>query len=73
MTGVVAINKNGVLTVITPSGIFSLTENASRRHGHHVPNVGEEVVLTLDGNNAIIDAHLKDDTEDHTFYSGKLV
>jgi hypothetical protein len=73
VTGVVSANKNGILTVKTPTGSFTLNENVSRRHGHHVPRVGEEVVLTLDENNAVLDAHPKGDTEDHTFYTGKLV
>jgi len=73
VSGVVSTNKNGILTVKTSTSSFTLTENASRRHGHHVPKVGEEVVLTLDENNAIIDAHPKGDTEDHDFYTGKLV
>ena len=73
VTGVVTANKNGILTVKTPTGKFTLTENGSRRHGHHVPVVGEEMVMTLNENNAIIDAHPKGDTESHAFYTGKLV
>ncbi len=73
VTGVVSANKNGILTVKTPTGNFTLTENGSHRHGHHVPQVGEEVIMTFDENNTLIDAHPKGDVESHEFYTGKLV
>ncbi len=72
MIGVGTANKNGIFTVKTPTGNFTLCENASHRHGHHVPKVGEEVSITLDKNNAIIDAHPKCEPEDHDSYTGKL-
>ena len=73
VTGMVSANKNGILTVKTPTGNFTLTENGAHRHGHHVPQVGEEVIMTFDENNTLIDAHPKSDTESHDFYTGKLV
>ena len=73
VTGVVSANKNGILTVNTPTGNFTLTENGAHRHGHHVPQVGEEVIMTFDENNTLIDAHPKGETESHEFYTGKLV
>ena len=73
VTGVVSANKNGILTVKTPTGNFTLTENGSHRHGHRVPQVGEQVIMTFDANNTLIDAHPKGETENHEFYAGKLV
>ncbi len=73
VTGVVTTEKGGVLTVKTPTGDYSLTENASHRHGHAVPKVGDEVTLVLDENNAVIEAHPKGEEGIHQFYTGKLV
>jgi hypothetical protein len=73
VTGVVTTEKGGILTVKTPTGDYSLTENASRRHGHAVPKVGDEVTLVLDENNAVIEAHPKGEEGTHQFYTGKLV
>lgn len=73
ITGVVTAEKGGILTVKTPTGDYSLAENASRRHGHAVPKVGDEVTLVLDENNAVIEAHPKGEEGTHQFYTGKLV
>lgn len=73
VTGVVTTEKGGILTVKTPTGNYTLTENASRRHGHAVPKVGDEVTVVLDENNAVIEAHPKGEEGTHHFYTGKLV
>ncbi|MCA9422953.1 MAG: hypothetical protein KC592_18180 [Nitrospira sp.] len=73
VTGVVTTEKGGILTVKTPTGDYSLAENASRRHGHAVPKLGDEVTLVLDENNAVIEAHPKGEEGTHHFYTGKLV
>ena len=73
VTGVVTTEKGGILTVKTATGNYTLTENASHRHGHAVPKVGDEVTLVLDENNAVIEAHPKGEEGIHHFYTGKLV
>lgn len=73
VAGVVTMEKGGILTVKTPTGNYTLTENASHRHGHAVPKVGDEVTLVLDENNAVIEAHPKGEEGIHHFYTGKLV
>ena len=73
VTGVVTTEKGGILTVKTPTGNYTLTENASHRHGHAVPKVGDEVTLVLDENNTVIEAHPKGEEGIHHFYTGKLV
>lgn len=73
VTGVVTTEKGGIITVETPTGNYTLTENASRSHGHAVPKVGDEVTLVLDENNAVIEAHPKGEEGTHQFYTGKLV
>lgn len=73
VTGVVTTEKGGILTVKTPTGNYTLTENASHRHGHAVPKVGDEVTLVLDENNAVIEAHPKGEEGIHHSYTGKLV
>ncbi len=73
VTGVVTTDKGGILTVKTPTGNYTLTENASRQHGHAVPKVGDEVTLVLDENNIVIEAHPKGEEGTHHFYTGKLV
>ena len=72
VSGVVKSDKGGVLTVETPTGNYTLTENAARRHGHAVPKVGDEVTILLDENNAVIEAHPKGEEGRHHFYTGKL-
>lgn len=73
VNGTVTADKGGILTVKTPTGNYTLTENASRRHGHAVPKVGDEMTLVLDENNAVIEAHPKGEEGTHHFYTGKLV
>lgn len=71
--GVVKTDKGGVITVETPTGNYTLTENAAKRHGHAIPKVGDEVTIVLDENNLVIEAHPKGEMGRHHFYTGKLV
>lgn len=72
VSGVVKSDKGGVITVETPTGKYTLTENAAKRHGHAVPKVGDEVTILLDENNAVIEAHPKGEEGLHHFYTGKI-
>lgn len=72
VTGVVTTDKGGILTVKTPTGNYTLTESASRRHGHAVPKVGDEVTLVLDENSIVIEAHPKGEEGAHHFYTGEV-
>ena len=72
--GVVIAEKSGLLTVKIPDGsTMAVTTKASERHGHAVPKVGEEVTLTLNENNNVIDMHTKGAEGAHSFVTGKLV
>jgi hypothetical protein len=71
--GVVLSERSGLLTVKTESGTqLSIAANASGRHGHRVPKVGEAVTLTMDENNAVIDVHPSGQEGTHQFVTGKL-
>lgn len=73
ISGVVLSEPSGLLTVKTETGAqLSIAANASGRHGHRIPKVGEEVRLTLDENNAVIDVHLKGEERRHRFVTGRL-
>jgi hypothetical protein len=72
--GVVTAEKSGLLTVKLGDGsTISVTTKASERHGHAVPKVGQEVTLTLNENNNVIDVHLKGAGGAHSFVTGRLV
>jgi hypothetical protein len=73
VSGVVTAAKGGVLTVETPTGNMTLSENAARQHGHDVYKVGDEVTIVLDENNVIIEAHPKGEMGHHHHVTGKLV
>lgn len=73
VSGVVTADKGGILTVETPTGNLTLSENAARRHGHDVYKVGDEVTIVLDENNMIIEAHPKGEMGHHHHVTGKLV
>jgi hypothetical protein len=74
INGVVIADKSGVLTVKIPDGsTMSVTTKASERHGHAVPKVGDEVTLTLNENNNVIDLHPAGTEGAHSFVTGKLV
>jgi hypothetical protein len=74
VNAVVTGEKSGLLTVKTQDGSsLSLNPNASRRHGHEVPKVGDEVTITLDENNQVIEVHPKGEGGKHRFVTGKLV
>jgi hypothetical protein len=73
ISGVVVSEKSGLLTVKTDDGAqMNLAANASRRHGHDVPKVGQAVTLVLDENNQVIDVHPKGQEGTHSFVTGKL-
>ena len=60
VTAVVTGERSGLLTVKTQDGsTLNLNPNASRRHGHEVPKVGDEVTITLGENNQVIEVHPK--------------
>jgi hypothetical protein len=74
VTAVVTGERSGLLTVKTQDGsTLNLNPNASRRHGHEVPKVGDEVTITLDENNQVIEVHPKGEGGTHRFVTGKLV
>ncbi len=73
ISATVVAEQSGLLTVKTEEGSqLSLAANASRRHGHAVPKVGEQVTLVVDENNQVIDMHPKGEEGTHTFVTGKL-
>jgi hypothetical protein len=58
--GVVTEMKSGLYTVKTSTGAtLTLTEAAAVRHGHHAPNVGDELTLWVNEGNMVMDARLK--------------
>lgn len=74
VTGTVTEDRSGVLSVKTKEGTtMTLAPAASRRHGHGVPKVGEEVTMVLNENNQIIDVHPKGQEGQHRFVTGELV
>jgi hypothetical protein len=73
VAGLVTADQGGILTVETPTGRLTLNQNNARRHGHAEYKVGDEVTMVVDGNNTIIEAHLKGEEGHHHFYTGRLV
>ena len=73
VSGVVKDVKSDVYTVKTPTGLLTLNQNTSERHGHGIPKVGDELTLLVDENNAVIDAHPKGQEGKHQFVTGKLI
>lgn len=73
VSGVVLSERSGLLTVKTETGTqVSIAASASGRHGHRIPKVGEDVTLTMDENNTVIDVHPKGEEGQHRFVTGKL-
>jgi hypothetical protein len=71
--GVVSDLKSGLYTVKTPTGTYTLSENAAVRHGHGAPTVGDEMTLWVNESNIVIDAHPKGQAgKAHRLVSGKL-
>ena len=71
--GVVTDIKSGIYTVKTPSSSYEISENAAILHGHGAVKVGDEMILWINENNMVIDAHPKEQTaRAHRFISGKL-
>ncbi|WP_447980766.1 hypothetical protein [Candidatus Nitrospira bockiana] len=74
VSGQVISERSGLLMVKTPDGsTFTLNPNAAKRHGHEVPKVGDELVLLVDENNTVIEAHPKGEGSAHQFVTGKLM
>jgi hypothetical protein len=73
VNGVVIADQGGILKVETPSGHLTLTQNNARQHGHAAFQVGDEVTMVVDANNAVIEAHPKGEEGQHHFYTGRLV
>lgn len=73
VAGVVIADQGGILTVNTPTGRLNLTGNNARQHGHAAFKVGDEVIMVVDANNAVIEAHPKGEEGEHQFYTGRLV
>ena len=72
--GVVTDVKSGIYTVKTPTSTYTLGENASIRHGHGAPKVGDDMILWVSENNMVIDAHPKAQAvQAHRSISGKLL
>src|SRR6266545_1044860 len=78
ITDSVLSEQSGSLTVKTEDGSqLNLATSASRRHGHAVPKVGEEVTMEevtmiVDENNTVIDVQPKGQEGTHSFVTGKL-
>jgi hypothetical protein len=73
ISGVVLSERSGLLTVKTETGTqLNISASASSRHGHRLPKVGEEVLLTLDEDDTVIDVHPKGQRGHHRFVTGKL-
>ena len=72
--GVVIDMKSGLYTVKTSTGAtLTLTENAAVRHGHGIPQVGDEMTLWVNEGNLVMDAHKKGHSDQHhQFISGTL-
>lgn len=73
VTGVVTVDKDGILTIKTPTGHLTLNQKGARRPGHAEYKVGDEVTILMDENNNIMEAHHKGEEGHHHFYTGKLV
>jgi hypothetical protein len=73
ITGEVTSVKSGLVTVKTPVGTLTLNENASRRHGHGLHKVGDELTIWVNENNTVIDVHPKGEQGTHRFITGKMI
>lgn len=73
MTGIVTDEKSGQLTVKTENGsTLRINRNAELRHGHAMPNIGDELTIWVNENNTVIDVHPKGEEGIHRFITGKL-
>ncbi|MCA9421477.1 MAG: hypothetical protein KC592_10680 [Nitrospira sp.] len=73
VNGVVKEIKGDVVTVETFTGTMYLNQNDARRHGHAEYKTGDEVTVTVNENNDVIEAHHKGEEGHHHFYTGKLI
>ena len=68
------VKKAGLPTVKTSDGAsHQLSDKIAAKFGAEPFNEGEEVLITLDENNTIIDVHRKGEKSKHRFVTGKLV
>lgn len=68
------VEKGGALAVKVPDGtVYQLNTNRSLRHGHKPPQLGEEVTVVIDENNAVLEVHPKGSKMNHRFITGDIV
>ena len=67
------IEKGGGLAIKTKEGTtYQLSENEARRQGRQF-KAGDQVEVSVNENNAIVDVHLEGEKGEHKFVTGKLV
>src|SRR5256712_1560397 len=71
--GVVTSARSGLYTVKTPTATYTLSDNAAIRHGHGVPNIGDEMTLFINEDNIVVDAYPKGDVAYHALVLGDLM
>jgi len=71
----IIVDKAGSPAVKVPDGtVYQLNENRSRRHGHRMPQLGEEVTVVIDSKtNAVLEMHPKGTEANHRFMTGEIV
>jgi hypothetical protein len=71
----IIVDKAGSPAVKVPDGtVYQLNENRSRRHGHRLPQLGEEVTVTIDSKtNMVLEMHPKGTEANHRFMTGEVV
>ena len=73
VSGVVEEVRGDFVKVRTAKSILDLSQNSAAQRGQPAYKVGDEVTIIMDGNNSIIEAHLKGKEGHHHFYTGKLI
>jgi hypothetical protein len=70
----VIVEKAGSPAVKVPDGtVYPLNKNRALRHGHELPQKGEEVTVIIDENNAVLEVHPKGTKSVHRFITGDVV
>lgn len=70
----IIVEKAGSPAVRVPDGtVYPLNKNRALRHGHELPQSGEEVTVTIDENNAVLEVHPKGTKAVHRFITGDVV
>lgn len=68
------VKKGGLPFVNTADGAsYQLNDNIAKKFGVKPVTEGDEVLITVDKNNTIIDLHRKGEKSKHSFVTGKLV